>query len=216
MDLAYYESPPGIQLLHCMEFPAAVKGGDSTFYDTFVLAELLREREPEAFATLVRVAATFQKSHAERERPAQMFYTRPHIVTDTGGAAGDVIAVFWSPPFEGPLCAPPEDVAAYYAAYDAFADLMEDEAVMAQHMVSLRLEPGDTVTFNQRRLLHVRGEFIIIIHQIALTAFLSLITDMRCTVIHREGSRSSSSTGRVDICKAAISTSMISSQGIGP
>ncbi len=89
MDLAYYESPPGIQLLHCMEFPAAVKGGDSTFYDTFVLAELLREREPEAFATLVRVAATFQKSHAERERPAQMFYTRPHIVTDTGGAAGD-------------------------------------------------------------------------------------------------------------------------------
>jgi alpha-ketoglutarate-dependent taurine dioxygenase len=160
MDLAYYESPPGIQLLHCLEFPPTVKGGDSTFYDTFVLAEMLREHEPAAFATLVRVCATFQKSHAERNYPAQMFYTRPHIVTDTGCAAGAITAVFWSPPFEGPLCVEPEDVTAYYAAYDAFAALIKDEAVMAQHMVSLRLEPGDTVTFNQRRLLHVRGAIV--------------------------------------------------------
>ena len=158
MDLAYYESPPGIQLLHCMEFPAEIAGGESTFYDTFVLAELLRERDPEAFATLVRVCATFQKSHAERDHPAQMFYQRPHIVTDTGCAAGTVTAVFWSPPFEGPLCVPPEDVDSYYAAYDAFTNLIRDEAVIAQHMISLRLEPGDTVTFNQRRLLHVRSQ----------------------------------------------------------
>lgn len=154
MDLAYYESPPGIQLLHCLI--AASTGGESIFYDAFVLAELLRERNPEAFATLVRVSATFQKSHAARAHPAQMFYTRPHIVTDTGCAAGTVTAVFWAPPFEGPLCVPAEDVTAYYAAYDAFADLTTDGAVKAQHMVSLRLEPGDTVTFNQRRLLHVR------------------------------------------------------------
>jgi hypothetical protein len=125
-----------------------------------VLAEMLREHEPAAFATLVRVCATFQKSHAERNYPAQMFYTRPHIVTDTGCAAGAITAVFWSPPFEGPLCVEPEDVTAYYAAYDAFAALIKDEAVMAQHMVSLRLEPGDTVTFNQRRLLHVRGAIV--------------------------------------------------------
>jgi hypothetical protein len=66
MDLAYYESPPGIQLLNCMAFPSTVKGGESTFFDTFVLAELLRERDPESFATLLRVPATFQKSHADR------------------------------------------------------------------------------------------------------------------------------------------------------
>ena len=79
MDLAYYESPPGIQLLHCMAFGEMVTGGDSIFYDTFVLAELLRERNPAAFEVLARVPATFQTDHMERDHPAQFFYTRPHI-----------------------------------------------------------------------------------------------------------------------------------------
>ena len=32
-DLAYYESPPGIQLLHALTFDKSVKGGSSTFLD---------------------------------------------------------------------------------------------------------------------------------------------------------------------------------------
>jgi alpha-ketoglutarate-dependent taurine dioxygenase len=58
-DLAYYESPPGIQLLHCLEFDAAIDGGDSLLIDGFVAAEALREEDPAAFATLARVPATF-------------------------------------------------------------------------------------------------------------------------------------------------------------
>jgi|EP01046_Picozoa_sp_COSAG06_P011813 hypothetical protein len=84
-----------------------------------------------------------------------MFYRRPHIVTDTGCPAGAVTAVFWSPPFEGPLCVPDEDVPAYYRAYDAMAALLKDEAVLNKHLITMRLGEGDTVTFNQRRLLHV-------------------------------------------------------------
>ena len=41
-DLAYYESPPGIQLLHCVRFDEGIKGGDSTFVDSFLVAERLR------------------------------------------------------------------------------------------------------------------------------------------------------------------------------
>lgn len=159
MDLAYYESPPGIQLLHCVEFADSVIGGESNFWDTFVLAELLRERDPEAFATLVRVCATFQKSHAEREHPAQMFYQRPHIVTDNGGADGAVTSVFWSPSFEGALDVAPEDVSRYYAAYDAFSALFADEELKSKHKVEFRLRDGDCITFNQRRLLHGRNAF---------------------------------------------------------
>ena len=84
-----------------------------------------------------------------------MFYRRPHIVTDTGCPAGAVTAVFWSPPFEGPLCVPDEDVPAYYRAYDAMSALLKDEAVLDKHLITMRLGEGDTVTFNQRRLLHV-------------------------------------------------------------
>jgi len=55
MDLPYYEAPPGLQLLHCLEFDEACAGGESVFWDTFVLAELLRERDPRAFQTLCQV-----------------------------------------------------------------------------------------------------------------------------------------------------------------
>ena len=38
MDLPCYESPPGLQFLHCLEFADSVQGGESTFMDTLALA----------------------------------------------------------------------------------------------------------------------------------------------------------------------------------
>jgi len=74
MDLAYYESPPGIQMLHCLRFDAGVRGGGSVFVHAHRVAEELRRRDPDAFRILTRVPATFQKDHVERENPSQMFY----------------------------------------------------------------------------------------------------------------------------------------------
>jgi hypothetical protein len=48
-DLAYYESPPGIQLLHCLRFDKGIIGGLSTFADSFRICQLLKERHPESF-----------------------------------------------------------------------------------------------------------------------------------------------------------------------
>lgn len=42
-DLAYYESPPGLQLLHCVTFDDAIKGGESTLLDTFPLVQAVQE-----------------------------------------------------------------------------------------------------------------------------------------------------------------------------
>jgi gamma-butyrobetaine dioxygenase len=42
IDLAYYESPPGLQLLHCMQFDADVIGGNSIVLDGFRVAEVRR------------------------------------------------------------------------------------------------------------------------------------------------------------------------------
>ena len=61
-DLVYYESPPGLQLLHCMKFDEgcaiframfgylfsvyiSIQGGDSTFADAIQAAELLRKTD---------------------------------------------------------------------------------------------------------------------------------------------------------------------------
>ena len=57
----YYESPPGLQLLHALRFDESVVGGESTFMDSHAIANELRHRDPEAFHVLTRVPATFQK-----------------------------------------------------------------------------------------------------------------------------------------------------------
>lgn len=81
-DLVYYESPPGLQFLHCLRFDPQVQGGESTLMDGFALCALLRERFPICFETLCRVPATFQKVHYERAKPVHMTYTRPHIAVN--------------------------------------------------------------------------------------------------------------------------------------
>ena len=47
-------------------FDECVQGGDSIMVDCFAAADDLRTSDPEAFDTLVRVPATFQKIHYDR------------------------------------------------------------------------------------------------------------------------------------------------------
>ncbi|KAF0689995.1 Aste57867_18585 [Aphanomyces stellatus] len=150
LDLAYYESPPGLQLLHALRYDPTVQGGDSTFRDTFDAAETLRVRHPEHFRTLTRVPATFKKFHLDRATPAILEYERPHIALNH---RDEVVGVFWSPPFEGPLRVPAEDVGLYYEAYRAF------DAIVQENVIQFKLEQGDLVIFNQRRMLHGREAF---------------------------------------------------------
>ncbi len=82
MDLMYYESPPGLQFLHCLQFDSIIQGGESIFLDSFEAAENFRSEYPSMFETLTRIPATFQKLHFNRSRPVCMIYQRPHIVLD--------------------------------------------------------------------------------------------------------------------------------------
>ena len=167
-DLSYYESPPGLQFLHCLEFDQSVVGGDSTFVDTFVMVDLLRQQNPEAFDILQTIPATFQKNHFNRDLPAQFYYRRPHITTN---ASNDVTQVFWSPAFEGPVHMDDETAVhlgyaseadamdAYYYGYRSFAKLLTSERVLNEWGINFRASPGEILSFNQRRMLHGREEF---------------------------------------------------------
>jgi alpha-ketoglutarate-dependent taurine dioxygenase len=167
-DLAYYESPPGLQFLHCLAFDDSIVGGNSTFIDTFVLADILKTNYPKEFEILQKIPATFQKDHVNREHPAQFFYRRPHITTN---ATNEVTQVFWSPAFEGPLhmdseiaeslgyASEGDAVDSYYTAYRTFASLLMDENVLKEWEINLRVKKGEILTFNQRRLLHGREQF---------------------------------------------------------
>lgn len=164
-DLVYYESPPGLQLLHCRRFDEGVAGGESTFMDGFLIAEELRKRRPAAFATLLRVPATFQKVHYARARPVHIVAQRPHITVDRSllpsdapATAGAITGVFWAPPFEGPLRARADDIEPYFDAHAAW-DLTVAELEAEGHLVEFRMSPGTVSVFNNRRILHGRRPF---------------------------------------------------------
>ena len=81
MDLCYYESPPGLQLLHCLRFDDDVVGGESLLIDAFAAAERLRARSPAAFEVLVG-AGDLPKGPLRRARPVLLSYRRPHIALE--------------------------------------------------------------------------------------------------------------------------------------
>ena len=191
-DLSYYESMPGLQLLHCVEFGDAVEGGESTLIDCMAAAAALRELAPEHFRVLSTIPATFVK-----QRPgANMTYQRPHIVLKEEGLDRmesidrEIVAVNWSPPFEGPLLCPAQYMEAYYAAYRAFELMLDDSARCSESSNDIapsnnlllldreeifsgyaknftwkyRLKPGEIMMFNNRRMLHGRCGFSNALH----------------------------------------------------
>lgn len=152
MDLAYYESPPGLQLLHCLKFDDCVSGGESVLLDSLPVLEELKRKYPVHFDSLVSIPATFQKIHYERQNPTHMVYRRPHIAVDH---SRKVIGFFWAPAFEGPLVAPKKDIDQYYEAYCCLSELLQNSLLKVQH----RLRPGELLVFNNRRVLHGRNAF---------------------------------------------------------
>ena len=121
-DLVYYESPPGIQLLHASSFPASVLGGETMLIDVFSAAERFRVSEPDAFDVLTRTDATFVKQRAG----GNMIYRTPHF--RLSGNSEEVVDVRWSPPFEGPvdLGAVGEiEIDDYYNAYAKFERMID-------------------------------------------------------------------------------------------
>ncbi|MDP7703945.1 MULTISPECIES: TauD/TfdA family dioxygenase [unclassified Mycobacterium] len=146
-DLCAYETPPGLQLLHCVEFAAEVHGGETLFCDGLAAAERVRAEAPEDFATLCSVWATF----ATINRDQLMVVRKTHLALDDHA---NLVALNWAPPFEGPFAGAPEDELRYRQAYRTFAAAVDDCPRLA-----LRLSPGEIVIFNNRRVLHARRAY---------------------------------------------------------
>lgn len=167
-DMAYYESTPGMQLLHCVAMGDDVVGGESTLIDAMAAAYQLRELRPKSFEILTKCPATFVK----QRDGACMTYRRPHItLAEDRGSIFDreITAVHWSPPFEGPLCLPPDDVDDYYEAYADFELLLNNDwdvpnekdltSYADEFTWKRKLKPGEILVFNNRRMLHGRNGF---------------------------------------------------------
>jgi gamma-butyrobetaine dioxygenase len=145
-DNPYRDPVPTIQLLHCLSNAAA--GGDTGLVDGFAAAGLLRESHPEEFGVLTETPRTFcYRGSGTRLRTSQ-----PLIHLDPRGR---VRGVRYNNRSAGPLRAPHEEVARYYRAYRLWAGLLR----RPEARLTLRMEPGDCLIFDNTRILHARTAF---------------------------------------------------------
>ncbi len=145
-DNPYREPVPGFQALHTLM--AAPDGGDSLFADGFAIAEHLRTTQPKAFEIISRTPVPFWY----RAEGTDLYAERPLIELSCSGA---VVAVTYNNRAIRPMQLPAVECAAYYAAYRQFAALLREPRLQ----MATRLEDGDLVVFDNRRVLHGRTGF---------------------------------------------------------
>ncbi|XP_071081334.1 gamma-butyrobetaine dioxygenase-like [Haliotis cracherodii] len=152
MDQPMYDSPPGLQFLHCLRFDKEVEGGRNFFVDMFHVAHRFREEYPKEFQDLVRIPANWERVHYDRALPVHMSFQTPHITLNNDG---EIVGVRWSPSLVGPLHTKEEDVEPYYRAYKVMEHFLNTFPLQYR----LRMQAGDMISFNNRRVLHGRESF---------------------------------------------------------
>ncbi|KAI9149482.1 Dioxygenase str8 [Paramyrothecium foliicola] len=147
-DLLYLETTPQIQLLHCMENSCA--GGESLFSDGGRVMELLlpytQPGEPLRPLVEVQVPYGYHKhGHNYHKRHPVLWQ---HQLKEKS-------ALWWSPPFQDAFAWPSYDIRKWIGAARLLESLINDENAVFTH----RLQPGECVIFDNRRVLHGRRAF---------------------------------------------------------
>lgn len=147
----YFENPPQIQLLHCLR-NRVISGGDSYFVDSFKAADRLRRKNPKAWKLLTRAPVPYhyknETYHYEFSHPVI------ELMPAALGASAEVRHINWSPPFQAAL--PPYQSGILLDAMAAF----EKELRAPNLEFKMRMNEGDLVIFDNRRVLHARTAFV--------------------------------------------------------
>ncbi|EGW29954.1 gamma-butyrobetaine dioxygenase [Spathaspora passalidarum NRRL Y-27907] len=168
MDLLYYESPPGLQLLHFIK--NSTIGGESVFCDSYLAAQRVKELDPEAYKALTEIPITFHYDNNNE----YYYYRRPLIIEDPDIAAvtkdfPPIDVVNYAPPFQGPLevgISTREDSsveeAKQYHNFDDFLrglEIFEKTINEPENHFEIKMKEGSCVIFENRRALHSRKSF---------------------------------------------------------
>jgi len=156
MDLLYMANPPGFQLLHCLK--NTCEGGSSLFSDSFQAAFNLRKSD---FDRLSDSCLAYQyKNAGEHYYHTHNVIEKASYFVDTHfGLRTSIRHVNYSPPFQADHL-----TTLNYQTYPfpqmlrslvRFAALVESP----ENLYEYKMEEGDCVIFNNRRVLHGRREF---------------------------------------------------------
>ena len=145
-DLATREYMPGLQFLFCLQNDTT--GGHSTLSDGFAVAEFIRKQDPEMFRLLSTVPLDFANKAATSDyrMAVPLFHNDEY---------GQLVEVRWTTWLRAPLRGTLEEMALIHQAQRHAYLLGNNEAFK----VSFKLEPGDMMCFDNRRILHGRTSF---------------------------------------------------------
>ena len=157
MDLLYMADPPGFQFLHCLQ--NSCEGGESIFVDSFTAAYNLERRD------LYNLAKQTIPYHY-RNAGEHYFHEHPVIELsspqqrDRDPNVKPVIEhVNYSPPFQADHI---ETSNFNSGAFERKLDLLRKFAAGCEdpkNLFEYKLQPGECVIFNNRRVLHGRRQF---------------------------------------------------------
>ncbi|KAI3317192.1 Clavaminate synthase-like protein [Xylariaceae sp. AK1471] len=145
-DLLYMRNAPRIQLLHCLKNTCL--GGESLFSDGYHVAEQFRQQ----FAGMVKPL---------NERKVVYHYNKSGNIYRRPRAVLSKLGVYWSPPFQSPVQSDSmtnegmDNYAQWLKAARKMQQLLEDEVNMYEY----KMQPGECVIFDNRRILHGRRQF---------------------------------------------------------
>lgn len=159
MDLLHFEDPPRYQFLHALLLHPSLEGGASYFVDSYKAAELLKQKDREAFDVLCKENISFEYKNDGHwtfsEKPTFEFSKEdPELL----------YAVNYSPPFQGPLrlypkagdrSDPTDRIRRVHSALAKYAEILYDPSLRFE----IQMEGGDCVAFDNRRVLHARTGF---------------------------------------------------------
>ncbi|KAI9368619.1 hypothetical protein BJX61DRAFT_523196 [Aspergillus egyptiacus] len=156
MDLMYMNEPPGYQLLHCLR--NSCDGGESLFADTFSAVEYLEKNHPRYYKILTEMFLNYEYLHENnRYTHAWPVIQESPDKNELPESRSPVTHVNYSPPFQGPTTTKRsvERQKEELEALKCFANYLEDEA----NIFELKLNPGECVIFENRRVVHARRQF---------------------------------------------------------
>ncbi len=147
-DEAYRHNPPGINVLHCIR--AAESDGESVLVDGFNLGELLNKSDPEGFRLLTRQPQPYHRvvhgDNIDQRTRAPVF-----VVDEMDTIVGFRFHTRTAAPLDVSL----DLFSRVYEANHKLSKLMLDE----NNQACFRLESGDTLMFDNHRVMHARKGF---------------------------------------------------------
>jgi gamma-butyrobetaine dioxygenase len=145
-DLATREYIPGLQFLYCMA--NGTTGGDSLLADGYAIARQLREESAEFHEVLSTLPIPF----GTKDREYDHRYCAPVLEHDAAGQLSSIRHTYW---LRSPMQGDFDTIRTFYAAYRRFQEIANDP----DNQLRLRLQPGEMLAFDNRRMLHGRTAF---------------------------------------------------------